>query len=177
MSLSIEQQDNKLREAFPQFSAVSLSECRGIWEGEVSTANQTYQIRIDFELPPHLVLRYPTYEYYPRVYILAPHLQPNHSAELGPLPHVWYDRLFCGQPNLCLFHPRKNEWNYNSLIAETTLPDACEWLHAYDIWLLNGRWYGGGENHTLNTTGKDNNDFEKIRRDALSGASEIALAA
>jgi hypothetical protein len=173
--LSIADQDRRLRAKFPQFRVVSMADMRGIWEGRVRQSDTDYNLRIDYELPPHFALRGPTREFYPRVYVIEPRLRLNPSAELGPLPHVWYDKKFEKQPNLCLFHPEKGEWVYGSSIAETTLPDACEWLHNYELWLANGRWYGGGENHETPNQVRTN-DLQKIRRDALSGASEIAVA-
>lgn len=147
MILSIADQDCELRAKFPQFTAVSLTERRAIWEGIVCPSTTSFTLRIDYELPPHLVLKAPTREFYPHVYVIEPRLIRKPKADLGPLPHVWYGKEYQGQPNLCLFHPDKGEWGYDSAIAETTLPDACEWLHSYEFWLVTGRWYGGGENH------------------------------
>ena len=173
--LMIEEQSRKLREDFSQFKVISLAEKRGIWEGQVCPSDCSYTLRIDYELPPHFALRSPTWNYYPRVYVISPYLRRNYEAELGPLPHVWYDKKYQGQPNLCLCHPNKTEWGYSSSIAETTLPDACEWLNSYELWLADGHWYGGGEGHEQ-LTGKEEHDLQKIRRHALSGASEIAMA-
>lgn len=145
--LTIAEQSRMLRAGFPQFRAIDLTERRGIWEGDVCPSTTSYRLRIDYELPPHFALRSPAWDYYPRVYVIEPYLRRNYEAELGPLPHVWYDKKYQGQPNLCLFHPEKMEWGYSSSIGETTLPDACEWLNSYEMWLADGRWYGGGDSH------------------------------
>lgn len=174
--MSIKAQSDALQVAFPQFQAVIDEAMHGVWMGPVRPSTTSYLLRIDYRLPPHLALKAPLRTFYPRVYVLEPTLKPNRKAELGPLPHVWYDKEYEGQPNLCLFHPRKGEWHYDCAIATTTLPDACEWLNSYELWRADGRWYGGGEDHGQNITGNDNNDISKIRRDALSGASKIALA-
>lgn len=174
--LTLAEHGQILRANFPQFRTVEMSDKCAAWEGDVQPSNQSYRLHIKLELPPHLLLRAPTLDYYPRVYVLDPVLRPKSEAELGPLPHVWYDKKYQGQPNLCLFHPSKNEWDYSSDLASTTIPDACEWLYFYEIWDATGKWYGGGDSHSLNTEGKLNNDIQAIRRDALSGASEIAMA-
>lgn len=46
---------------------------------------------------------------------------------------------------LCLYHPRKAEWDKLQLIHETIIPWICDWLYYYELWLDDGIWRGGGE--------------------------------
>lgn len=46
---------------------------------------------------------------------------------------------------LCLYHPRKAEWNKFQMIHETIIPWICDWLYYYELWQDDGIWRGGGE--------------------------------
>jgi hypothetical protein len=146
--LSLAEQNALLLRKFPQFKCRTLSDQYAIWTGWVRPAQTRYEIRIEFHLPPLLVLDLPTLNYYPRVYVLEPRLVRQPGADQGPLPHVWYDKEYEGEPNLCLFRPSAADWNYSHSLAETTVPDACEWLYFYELWLVTKTWFGGGEPHT-----------------------------
>lgn len=175
--LWIPEQDQLLRAAYPQFATQEISRTRGVWVGELTPRNRSYRIRIEYELPDHLVLRgIDTYEFYPRVYVLSPELERHADFELGPIPHVWWDKTFHDQPNLCLFRPIKNEWNWSDAIADTTVPDAADWLFFYELWLVTQRWMGGGERHQPSSETRKNGRAEKVRRDALRSTSKTALA-
>lgn len=50
---------------------------------------------------------------------------------------------------VCLYHPKKGEWNTNESIAETIVPWISEWLFYYELWLATGKWLGGGEHPTV----------------------------
>jgi hypothetical protein len=57
------------------------------------------------------------------------------------LPHVYPP---AENPTLCLFDPRAGEWDGAMPIAETILPWALDWIACYEMWLMTGRWTGGG---------------------------------
>jgi len=173
--LWLPEQNDRLHARYRGFHTLVLEPRRAIWEGALKPSSQRYTIRIDYELPPHFVLNATTLHYYPRVYVLEPELEEHPNYELGPIPHVWWGRRYRGQPNLCLFRPSKNEWFWDSPLDETTIPDACEWLLFYEYWLATRRWLGGGE-HAGDPL-KSNDNAKTLRRDALSGAAEAALAA
>lgn len=46
---------------------------------------------------------------------------------------------------LCLYHPKKFEWDKFQFIHNTIIPWACEWLYYYELWLDDDIWRGGGE--------------------------------
>ncbi len=172
--LWLPEQNDRLHARFAGFRTLLLEPRRAIWEGVLRPTSQTYDVRVDFELPAHFALNATTYEYYPRVYVLRPELEEHPDYELGPIPHVWWDRRYRRQPNLCLFRPLKNEWSWDDAIADTTLPDASEWLFFYEFWLATGRWRGGGE-HAGDPL-KCNDNTETLSRDALSASGTAALA-
>jgi hypothetical protein len=70
----------------------------------------------------------------PLVYVARPKLQ-LHDGE--PLPHVF------AQNTICLTPESGYEQSLKPL-AHTVLPWASEWLYYYELWVLTGRWSGGG---------------------------------
>jgi len=65
------------------------------------------------------------------------------------LPHVYNTQ----KQQLCLYSWRKNEWNSTKYIVDTIIPWASEWLYYYELWLPEGKWYGGGHNEYPNEVG------------------------
>lgn len=43
-----------------------------------------------------------------------------------------------------LYDPAKDEWDHSMLISETIVPWTLDWLACYELWLMTGRWTGGG---------------------------------
>jgi len=68
------------------------------------------------------------------------------AANRSKLPHVYNSK----KQQLCLFSPSKKEWNGFNYIVDTIIPWASEWLYYYELWLPEGRWYGGGHNEYPN---------------------------
>ena len=64
------------------------------------------------------------------------------AAGATRLEHVYGDYQ---DQNLCLYRPRKNQWDGSMLLSETAIPWAVEWLYFYEIWVCTGKWLGGGE--------------------------------
>jgi hypothetical protein len=76
--------------------------------------------------------------------VLGPRGQPQvrvldelASREGRSLPHVYSDGTLC-------LH-ETDEWKATMVIADTIVPWTAEWLAHYEIWLVTGDWYGGGE--------------------------------
>lgn len=71
---------------------------------------------------------------FPRIYVLVPELatRPGES-----IPH-----MFTGG-SLCLH--KESEWSGEMFLVDTIVPWTCEWLAHYEVWLVTGVWYGGGE--------------------------------
>lgn len=55
------------------------------------------------------------------------------------LPHVYKGN------KLCLYYPGSGEWNHRSILADTIIPWASEWLFYYELWSITGEWHGGGK--------------------------------
>ncbi|MEW7280215.1 hypothetical protein ABW636_16615 [Aquimarina sp. 2201CG1-2-11] len=56
------------------------------------------------------------------------------------LPHV-YSHI---EQKLCLYSWKKRQWTKEKLISSTVIPWASEWLEFYELWLISGKWLGGG---------------------------------
>jgi hypothetical protein len=70
----------------------------------------------------------------PDVHVVAPQLQLHQDAVV--LPHTYPG------DKLCLHLP--GEWHPTMYLAHTTIPWTSEWLFYYELWLITGRWEGGG---------------------------------
>ena len=73
----------------------------------------------------------------PELTVMDPPLETN-SEDKHP-PHLYESKF------LCVYHPRRNEWNNTKVIAKTIIPWISLWLYYYEIWLATGKWKGGGE--------------------------------
>jgi hypothetical protein len=71
----------------------------------------------------------------PRIFVIDPPLERRN----GRLPPHRYS-----EGNLCLYLPNANEWGSHMLLAHTIVPWASEWLMHYELWLIDGKWHGGG---------------------------------
>ena len=72
-------------------------------------------------------------------------LKPNLSELAGEaeLPHV-YPSKGAGA-KLCLWLPRKREWQPHMSLIDTYIAWTSEWLWHFEDWLATGEWSGGGE--------------------------------
>ena len=68
-----------------------------------------------------------------------------HKIDDIEFPHHYRIDKENNRVRLCLYHPKKFEWDRGTSIAENLIPWTCEWLFYYELWLGNGVWYGGGE--------------------------------
>lgn len=136
--LTIERQIEDMANFYPYFT-VERPQSRNItkakntveWIGKLRPTPDSieYTIKIQYELPID-----------PRVDVLEPFLKLAEGKK--HLPHIY--REGC----LCLFTPKKGEWNSGKSIAKTIVPWTSLWLYFYEIWLLTGEWFGGGTEPT-----------------------------
>lgn len=69
------------------------------------------------------------------------------------LPHTYdYDN---GKQEICLFRPKYREWNASMSIATTIVHWAVQWMYYYEMWLVSGKWLGGGHGNWDAEVGKD----------------------
>ena len=104
------------------------------WSGNVRPQFQTYRIEIIHHA-----------EKAPDVRVLSPHLVGLPDNEEGYLPHVYSP---ASDPTLCLFDPETEEWDHSMQISRTIAPWTLDWLACYELWLMTGRWTGGGRHPT-----------------------------
>lgn len=71
----------------------------------------------------------------PRAYIISHEIKP--SAEI----HMY------GSGALCLFYPPDLKWTYRTKIAEYTIPWIAEWIVAYELFQLTGKWEANEVKH------------------------------
>lgn len=104
------------------------------WVGQLRPQFQKYKVSIDYRLFDA-----------PNVRILAPELIRLPDNEEGQLPHVYppaYD------PTLCLYDPKTDQWDDTMLLSQTIVLWTLDWLSCYELWLMTGRWTGGGRHPT-----------------------------
>jgi hypothetical protein len=130
--LSIDQQNAAMRRLWPRFAAKDVDRVhqRARWIGEAAPQFSRFLLEIRYALGG-----------FPRTRILKPTLVRLPGNAEGELPHVYPP---ADDPSLCLFDPEAREWNGGMLIAETIVPWALDWIACYELWLMTGRWTGGG---------------------------------
>lgn len=76
-------------------------------------------------------------------------------------PHFYDRNIENKEVELCLYYGK--EWDRTKLISETIIPWTVEWLAHYEIWLVTGKWNGGGKHPRLeNRKDKDKKAKGKI---------------
>lgn len=74
----------------------------------------------------------------PNVFVLDPKPLRRPLGE-SVLKHV-YDTP---KQHLCLYYKRAKEWNPSQSLVDV-VPWIAEWLFYYELWVLTGKWLGGG---------------------------------
>jgi len=122
-SLSAAQQAFALRARFPDVQG-KLKAGRLVWTGSLKPTPLSRSYRVQMVFGPRGQ---------PQVRVL----DALATREGRSLPHVY------SNGTLCLHEP--DEWMATMTIADTIVPWTAEWLAYYEIWLVTGDWYGGGE--------------------------------
>lgn len=96
-----------------------------MWEGFVrpTPMSEAYRIRI----------RYSDHSM-PKIFVLAPDLDARRPERV---PHRYADG------SLCLHRPE--QWSPGDSIASTIVPWISLWLYYFEIWVITGKWLGGGD--------------------------------
>lgn len=121
-----------MRRLWPAFGAMSVRRDAGSarWVGRVKPQFTAIMLEIRYRVGS-----------FPEVRVLDPALVRLPGNAEGELPHVYPP---ADDPTLCLFDPEADQWDASMLIAETIVPWALDWLGCYELWLMTGRWTGGG---------------------------------
>lgn len=135
--LSIDAQVAGMKATWPHLAArrIDRRTQSARWVGSVRPQYASYSLEIRYQLG-----------LFPEVRVLAPQLVRLPGNVEGQLPHVYPP---AEDPTLCLFDPREQEWTATMTIASTTVPWALDWLACYELWLMTGRWTGGGRHPEL----------------------------
>lgn len=133
--ISLAEQIIVMKRYFPQF-IVHWRRNIVSWIGEIqpSAISQRYQIKIVHQL--HKV---------PKISVLKPQLV---ATDGEVIPHTYPGNY------LCLYHPKKREWNQQKYVAKTIIPWTSLWLSYYELWKATGEWLGGGEHPELTRSTK-----------------------
>lgn len=122
-SRSLVQQAIGIAGTFPgRRPTVARGKLRWVGELQPSPLSETYKVRIEYTLNKRPVIQ-----------VLEPKLE---SPPGEPLPHT-----FEGD-TLCVYYP--GEWSGDLAIEVTIIPWVSEWLLYYELWLVTGKWLGGG---------------------------------
>lgn len=110
-----------------------VNQRRNGFGAELDIRGGKYKIRIDYQESSS-----------PKVYMITPQIDMSDSLEIhtfGMYYHGAYKRRL---PKLCLTYWDKDKWNNSILLTDSYIPWAIEWTEFYEIWLLTGKWHGGG---------------------------------
>ena len=104
-SLSIAEQEIKIKSFFPEFSGKKINSQKKVWIGYIQPTRRSkcYQIKIEYKVGQQ-----------PRITVLKPELVLARGANI--LPHVYSGN------KLCLFSPENGEWTPEKFIADTIIP-------------------------------------------------------
>ena len=108
---------------------------------------QGRELRFTFSLSPtsfsrdYRCMLVVTPNHWPRMVVLEPNLYVLADGRVPP--HIY--RHDGPGTNLCLWLPRKNEWQPQMKLLDTYLAWTAEWLNYFEEWLATGQWVGGGE--------------------------------
>lgn len=120
-----------------------VSKKRSSFSAELWIRNGRYQIRLDYFVKS-----------IPNVYVISPTIDMREPLEIhtfGMKFHGAYQREL---PLLCLTHYETDRWNTSIMLLESYIPWAVEWTEFYELWLMTGKWYGGG----IHPGGEKDND-------------------
>ncbi len=128
--LNIAQQLASLKREYPSGASKIIGINEIAWQGELKSSpiGDDYLVKVIYKVNVS-----------PKVYILAP--KPLALPKgVKKLEHV-YDQK---KQRLCLYYPKAKEWNESKTLASTIFPWTIEWLYHYEIWVITGKWEGGG---------------------------------
>lgn len=93
------------------------------------------------------------------VYIIEPKIKKfngENPPHVYPSTSKWneanqeYDEL-----KLCLYLPGNNEYSRYDKLIESVISWSIKWTEFYELWLLTGEWFGGGEHPSTKEDEKD----------------------
>jgi|SRR5690554_632385 len=145
--ISLVVQEGVLKSYFPGSRILRKNETNLLWEYELTPTplSRTYKVKLTYSKGVGV-----------KFYVLEPNPLPKAPGETF-LPHVYST----AEQRLCLYYPKDNEWTPNMLFAKTIIPWACEWLLHYELWVMTGKWHGGGIEHNTDSDKVENESNEE----------------
>lgn len=142
--LSVVEQDAGIRRLFPKFRQTCALDFLGIWRGPLCPLAKTYEVRLTY--CPRIrfggaIVANP----WITVEVVNPLIGLDPRGTDEPPPHIYRRPETAAGWSMCLYDPRRGDWQPDLLISETVIPWAAEWLFFYEGWLIDGQWAGGGE--------------------------------
>ena len=136
-ALTLDEQRARMKATWPKFVERGFDRAHEEirWIGKCRPQFVTYTVEIRYRFLS-----------FPKVRVLTPELVRLPENPEGQLPHVYPP---ANDPTLCLFDPAKHEWDYTMALANTTVPWSFDCLACYELWLMTGRWTGGGRHGSL----------------------------
>ncbi|AEA42429.1 hypothetical protein [Fluviicola taffensis] len=134
--LNIALQAHRIRTLFPGSKLeIKDRELRWWYEFQPTALSKCYKIRLHYKEGSH-----------PNIYVIGEKLTlfPGSTK----LPHVYNT----AKQWLCLYDRGVGEWKKTMFIADRVIPWIPEWLFYYELWLIDGNWHGGGNDHGQNKT-------------------------
>ncbi|MBI4547533.1 MAG: hypothetical protein HY707_06125 [Ignavibacteriae bacterium] len=127
--ISLIYQEGALKSYFPDSQITRTREERLTWIHTItpSPVSSSYKVKLEYVRNNGI-----------KFYVLEPKLELTRGATA--LPHVFSTP----EQRLCLFTASKGEWHVGMWYVHTIIPWACEWLYHYEVWVVTGKWNGGG---------------------------------
>ena len=122
-------QFEKIKDMFPDLETLKLkgTSFEIVIKLQPTTVSKSYDVKICFDK-------------YLGVSVFVINEKLEVAKNRSKLPHVWSHT----KQKLCLYSWKKNQWTKEKLISSTIIPWASEWLEFYELWLISGKWLGGG---------------------------------
>lgn len=136
MTLSIYEQQRRMRLRWSDFEVLERTKSRIHWEGQLRPNDLPHQVEVLYELHRGSS----SGSSMPEVTVTDPLLHRRSSQPEQPIPHVYVNRHAPHLPLLCLYDPVSDEWHAGLSIADTIVPWTAEWLWRYEFWLRTGIW-------------------------------------
>lgn len=80
----------------------------------------------------------------PRIYLVTPEIDMSASLEIHTFGKKYHGSYKRELPQLCLTYHKYDKWDSSVLLTQSFIPWSIEWTEFYELWLMTGKWYGGG---------------------------------
>ncbi len=142
--LTVQEQDRRIREVFPEFKLTLNAGWMAVWEGPLTPIMRRYRVRV-----VHFRRRFfDTWSLendYAAVQVVDPviGLDPRGTRQLPP--HIYFNMANPPCPRLCLYDPKERLWAPEEYIADTIIPWTIDWLFFSRAGLIRGRGKAGDD--------------------------------